>query len=251
MAQGLPDGTVTFLFTDIEDSGRLWEEAPTEMAAAVQLHDSIVGATIERNRGYVFATGGDGVRAAFSTAADAATAAIETQRQLRGEGTITFGVRMGLHTGEAVQSDRSYSGTDVNRAARLMALAHGGQILVSHTAEALVRKRVDLRPLGEHRLRGVQGRMPVYQVVAEGLPSEFPVLRTVDYFAGNLPQQLSSLVGREELVVVVTDVVRSNRLVTLSGVGGVGKTRFGARSGCRARQRLPRGCVDGRARLDR
>src|SRR5207237_5999370 len=87
-------------------------------------------------------------------------------------------------------------GSEVNRAARLMALAHGGQVLVSDAAEVLLRNRVALRPLGEHRLRGLRGRMSVYQVDADGLPTEFPVLRSVDYFAGNLPQQLSSLVGR-------------------------------------------------------
>ena len=94
---------------------------------------------------------------------------------------------MGLHTGEAIERDRNYFGSEVNRAARLMSLAHGGQVLVSDATEVLLRDRVALRPLGEHRLRGLRGRMAVYQVVADGLPSEFPVLRSVDYFAGNLP----------------------------------------------------------------
>jgi class 3 adenylate cyclase len=176
---------VTFLFTDIEDSTRLWESAPADMAAALQVHDAIVRAVIERHDGYVFATGGDGFCAAFSKAAHAVAAAVESQRELSADAAIPFAVRMGLHTGEAIERDRNYLGTEVNRAARLMALGHGGQVLVSESVEVLVRSRVALRPLGEHLLRGLRGRLAVFQVVAEGLASEFPVLRSVDFFAGN------------------------------------------------------------------
>ena len=174
----------------------------------------------------MFATGGDGFCAAFSTAANAAAAAVESQRELSDNATVPFSVRMGLHTGEAFERDRNYFGSEVNRAARVMALGHGGQVLVSQTTEALVRERVTLRPLGEHPLRGLRGRVAVFQVVADGLASEFPVLSSVDYFAGNLPHQVSSLVGREGLVGDVADAVRDSRLVTLTGVGGVGKTRL-------------------------
>ncbi len=241
MPPGLPRGTVTFLFTDIEDSTRLWDEAPADMADALRAHDAIVRTTIEGYGGYVFGTGGDGFCAAFSTAADAAAAAIESQEQLRDDAAVSFVVRMGLHTGEAIEHDRNYFGSEVNRAARLMALAHGGQVLVSDATEALLRDRVALRPLGEHRLRGLRGRISVYQVVRDGLPSEFPVLRSVDYFTGNLPQQLSSLVGRENIVAEVAELVRSNRLATLTGVGGVGKTRLALEAGAEVAGEFPDG----------
>ena len=117
MPRGLPRGTVTFLFTDVEDSTRLWEEAPTDMADGLRVHDAIVRGTIERHDGYVFGIGGDGFCAAFSTAADAAAAAIESQEQLRDDAAINFLVRMGLHTGEAIERDRNYFGSEVNRAA--------------------------------------------------------------------------------------------------------------------------------------
>ena len=240
MARGLPSGTLTFLFTDIEDSTRHWVEAPSDLAALLQRHDAIVRDTIERHSGYVFATGGDGFAAAFSTAADAATAAV-TSQQLLAEAAIPFGVRMGLHTGEATERDGSYFGTDVNRAARLMALAHGGQVLVSDTTEVLLGERMMLRPLGEHRLRGLRGRMTVFQVVADGLRSEFPLLRSVDGFAGNLPLQLSSFVGREEQVTEVAELVRSSPLVTLTGVGGVGKTRLALEVGSEVAGEFPDG----------
>jgi putative Mg2+ transporter-C (MgtC) family protein len=195
------------------------------MAAAVQDHDVIVRSAIERNGGHVFATGGDGFCAAFSSPVGSVTAAVESQRELGGDDTIPFAVRMALHTGETIQRSRNYYGTEVNRAARLMALAHGGQVLASDTADVLVRSRVGLRPLGDHLLRGLRGTIPVFQVMADGLPAEFPVLRSVDHFAANLPRQVSSFVGRDAEVDDVAELVRSQRLVTLTGVGGVGKTQ--------------------------
>src|SRR5947209_6807614 len=138
MARGLPAGTVTFLFTRIEGSTRLWEEAPADMADAQRIHDAIVRGAIERNGGYVFGTGGDGFSAAFSTAADAAAAAIESQEQLRDDDSVDFRVRVALHTAEGTARDRSYVGPGVNRTARLLSLAHGGQVLVSDATEVLL-----------------------------------------------------------------------------------------------------------------
>ncbi|MBI2709120.1 MAG: adenylate/guanylate cyclase domain-containing protein [Actinobacteria bacterium] len=240
MARRVPEGTVTFLFTDIEDPTRRSEDTAAGMAVALQRHDAIVRDAIESHDGHVFAAGNDGFSAAFSTAADAAAAAVASQRSLS-EAAVPFRVRMGVHTGEAIERDGSYVGPDVGRAARLMSLAHGGQVVVSDATEVLLRDRVALRPLGDHRLRGLRGRMTVYQLIAEGLRSEFPVIGSVDSIAGNLPHQLSSFVGREELVTDVAELVRSNRLVTLSGVGGVGKTRLALEVGAELAGELPEG----------
>jgi predicted ATPase/DNA-binding CsgD family transcriptional regulator len=217
---------VTFLFTSIQDARRRWDEAPAEMAAAQEIHDAIVQGAIEGHGGHVFATDPDGFRAAFATAASAAEAAVEAQRKLRTDATVGFGVRMGLHTGETTERGGGYSGSEVNRAGRLTALAHGGQVLVSDTTEVLLRDRLSLRPLGEHVLRGLRGRISVYQVIADGLPTEFPVLRSTEHLAGNLPRQVTSLVGRDDLVRQGAEFVRDRHLVTLTGVGGVGKTRM-------------------------
>jgi predicted ATPase/class 3 adenylate cyclase/DNA-binding CsgD family transcriptional regulator len=241
MARGLPAGTVTFLFTDIADSTRLWDEAPLEMAEALRAHDAIVRGAIEGHGGYVFAMGGDSFCAAFSTVDEAAAAAIESQEQLRDDATVSFAVRMALHTGTAVERDRNYYGTEVNRAARLMSLAHGGQVLVSDATEVLLRNHMHLRPLGEHRLRGLRGRMSVYQVVVDGLPPDFPMLRSGEALRGNLTQQLSSLVGRDAVVEEVAELVRAHRLVTLSGVGGVGKTRLALEAGSELEAEFPDG----------
>jgi class 3 adenylate cyclase len=156
-----PSGTVTFLFTGIEEATRLWDQAPAHMTAAVWAHDAVVRAAIERHGGHVFATGVDGLGVAFSSVVEAGGAPVESQRELAGDDAIPFTVRMALHTGEAGDRDPNYAGRDLNRAARLMALARGGQVLVSDTAEALLRSRVALRPLGDHLLRGLRGRVSV------------------------------------------------------------------------------------------
>ncbi len=148
---------------------------------------------------------------------------------------------MGLHTGEAIERDGGYFGADVHRAARLTAIAHGRQVLVSDATERLVRDRVTLRPLGEHRLRGVRGPVAVHQLLADGLPADFPVLRRSDRSAGNLPHLLSSVVGREALVGEVAEVVRAGRLVTLTGPGGVGKTRLAIEVGAELAGEFPDG----------
>ena len=145
---------MTFLFTDIAESRQFWESAPSDMAVAVRTYDAILRSAIERRGGYVFDHEGDGFGAAFSSAVDAVLAAVEAQRELHDNDAIPFAVRMGLHVGEAVADDGSYHGKEVTLASRLTALGHGGQVLVSGTAQALVHGQVTLRPLGDHHRRG-------------------------------------------------------------------------------------------------
>src|SRR3954449_7684026 len=227
MGAAPPAGTVTFLCTAIDNSSGRWKDGSYAIAAAVERHDSIVRDTIARHGGDVCAAFDDGLAAAFPTAVDAAEAAVELQQQmLTKRDGLGFAVRVGMHTGEASDGAGNYVGPEVDRAARLTSIAYGGQIVVSETTELLLRGRMTLRTLGEHRLRDLLRRMTVHQLVAEGLPSEFPALRSADPSTGNLPEQATSFVGRDALLVEVADLVRANRLVTLGGAGGVGKTRL-------------------------
>src|SRR5579862_3196943 len=150
LAVGGPSGTVTFLFTDIEGSTRRWDQDPGRMRAELRRHDELLRAAVEGHGGYVFATGGDGFAIAFARAGDALTCALEAQVAFAGADLPA--VRMGLHTGEAEERDGDYFGPAVNRAARLMALGHGGQVLVSVTTRQVVTS-FELRDLGEHRMR--------------------------------------------------------------------------------------------------
>ena len=229
----LPTGTVTFLFADLEGSTRLWEDHPDAMRGALARHDEILRESITGHGGWVVKSTGDGALAVFATAQAAVDAAVAVQRGL---GAATWGstgplrVRMGLHTGASEFRDGDYYGPAVNRAARLMAAAHGGQVVVSHATEELARDAtvdgVSLVDLGEHRLRDLARPERVFQVVAEGLVREFPGLGSLESVPGNLPVQISSFVGREDDIAGVAALVRGGPLVTLIGVGGVGKTRL-------------------------
>jgi len=221
------------LFTDLERSTRLWQEYPEAMKPALARHDEIVRAAVESHGGYVVKLTGDGVHAAFPDAASAVLSARDLQIGLAHEAWSETGqlrVRTGIHTGPAELRDGDYYGTAVNRAARLMSIAHGGQVVVSLTTEELLRDAMpaqcELVDLGEHRLRDLQRAERVFQLRASGLDTEFPPLRTMDAFAGNLPTQLTSFVGREDELARIVEALGSSRLVTLTGVGGVGKTRL-------------------------
>jgi predicted ATPase/class 3 adenylate cyclase len=220
-----PSGTVTFLFTDVEGSTRLWEEGSPSMAAALELHDRAIRDAVARHAGTVFATGGDGFAAAFGKASDAVSAAMEAQQTLHvadwPKGCV-LRVRMGLHTGEAVERDGDYFGPTVNRAARLMALAYAGQVLCSAATAALARRDdVVLVPLGAQEVRDVAVPIEVFQL-GDG---DFPPLRSPASMASNLPVMRTEIVGREDEISVVMGRLRTSQLVSLTGVGGVGKTR--------------------------
>ncbi len=213
-----PTGTATFLFTDIEGSTRRWAEEPDTMRVAVALHDATLKQAIESNAGWLFKHTGDGVVAAFGSPRGAINAAIAAQRHLE------LPVRMGICTGEAELRDDDYFGPALNRAARTMAAGHGGQVLVAASTAALA-EGADLVDLGEFRLRDLS-RQRLFQVRAEGLKQDFPPLRTLDLALGNLPAQAASLLGRDKQLAEIAQLLSTSRLVTLTGVGGVGKTRL-------------------------
>jgi predicted ATPase/class 3 adenylate cyclase/tetratricopeptide (TPR) repeat protein len=229
----LPSGTVTFLFTDLVGSSRLWEEHPEAMKGALARHDQILRDAVEVHGGQVVKATGDGVHAAFGRAEDAVAAAVEAQVALDAERWFETGplrVRMGLHTGTAETREGDYYGPALNRAARLAASAHGGQVVVSEATAVVVRDAlldgVGLEDLGEQRLRDLTRPERVFQLVHADLPREFPPLRSLEAVPGNLPAQLTSFVGRERESQRVAATLEQARVVTLTGVGGVGKTRL-------------------------
>jgi predicted ATPase len=214
------------LFTDIEGSTRLWQADELAMGAALARHDELLRKAVSECDGVVFSSMGDGLGAAFSSASSAIAAAVTAQQLLSAEVWATpspIRVRMGVHTGEAEARDGDYLGTAVNRAARLMAIGHGGQVLVSGSTAAVVGDAaVMLVDLGEQRLRDLDRPMRVFQVGR----GSFPALRSLDSFLGNLPSTISSFVGRDHEVREVRKLLVERRLVTLTGVGGAGKTRL-------------------------
>jgi predicted ATPase/class 3 adenylate cyclase len=226
----LPSGTVTFLFTDIEGSTWLWQEHPEPMRAALARHDEIVRDAITSHDGVIVKTTGDGAHAVFADASDAIDAAVAAQVVLAAESWSLpepLRVRMGLHSGLAELRDGDYYGTAVNRAARIMSVAHGGQIVASLATSELVRDApVELVDLGEHRLRDLGRAEHLFQVVADGLQRQFASLRSLDVLPGNLPSQQTSFVGRDDDVVSLVKLFDEANLVTLVGTGGVGKTRL-------------------------
>lgn len=229
----LPTGTVTFLFTDIEGSTRLWEAHPDAMRDALAAHDAIFREIVPHHNGVIFKTIGDAICAAFERPDDALRAAVDSQRRLTtrawSDDIGVFRVRMGIHTGMAQERDDDYFGPAVNRVARFMSIAHGGQILVSGATRELLRHLdidVTLRELGEHWLKDLKEPEPAYQVLAEGLATEFPSLTSLDARPNNLPAAISSFVGRRAELQELRSAVSSHRLVSIVGPGGIGKTRI-------------------------
>jgi predicted ATPase/class 3 adenylate cyclase len=229
----LPTGTVTFLLTDIEGSTRLLDALGDGYPAVLETHQGILREAVRARGGIDVSTEGDSFFVVFDSAPQAVAAAVEAQRAVAAHEwpeRATVRVRMGLHTGEGILGGDNYVGVDLHRAARIASAGHGGQIVVSEATRALVEpaapEGVTFRDLGEHRLKDLPHPERLYQVAAEGLPSEFPALRSMDARPNNLPVQLTSFVGRRRELEEVKDGVRSGRLLTLTGPGGTGKTRL-------------------------
>jgi predicted ATPase/class 3 adenylate cyclase len=232
-------GTLIFLFTDVEGSTRLWERLPQAMKAALERHDRILQAAVAASNGQVVKTTGDGMMAIFASAAAAVRACLTVQRDLAAEpweATGALRVRMGLHAGEAAARSRDYFGPAVNRTARIMAVGHGGQVLLSSAAAALVADQLPdgagLRDLGVHRLKDLGRPERLFQLVHPDLADGFPPLTTLDRRPNNLPTQTSTFVGRDAELEEIGRRLEHEavRLLTLTGPGGTGKTRLALRA---------------------
>jgi class 3 adenylate cyclase len=202
----LPSGTVTFLFTDVEGSTKLWERYPQAMEASMARHDELLRGVMESSGGFVFKTIGDAFCVAFPSAPHALEAALAAQRALLSEVREQTGplrTRMALHTGSAEERAGDYFGAPVNRIARLLSAGHGGQILLSSATKELVRDALpegaSLRDLGERRLKDLFRPERVFQLLSPELPTTFPPLKTLDARTNNLPSQPTPLVGREDM----------------------------------------------------
>jgi predicted ATPase/class 3 adenylate cyclase len=224
----LPTGTVTLLFTDIEGSTELLRKLGAEAyEEELAQHRHLLRSAFERHGGFEVDTQGDAFFVAFSRAGDALAAAEEAQRSLAGS---RVRVRMGIHTGEPLRSAEGYAGMAVHRAARIAAAGHGGQVLVSEATKALVDAdlaELGLRDLGDHRLKDLTGPQRLFQLTAEGFEHDFPPLRTLDNKPTNLPPQPTPLIGREQEIAELIELLRRPdvRLLTVTGAGGGGKTR--------------------------
>jgi predicted ATPase/class 3 adenylate cyclase len=232
-------GTLVFLFTDVEGSTRLWERFPQAMKAALERHDSTLQAAVAASNGQVVKTTGDGMMAVFTSAAAAATSCLTAQRDLAAGPWGTTGplrVRMGLHAGEAATRSSDYFGPVVNRTARIMAVGHGGQVLLSAAAAALAADQLPdgarLRDLGTHRLKDLGRPERLFQLVHPDLADGFPQLATLDRRPNNLPTQTSTFVGRDAELEQIGSRLGDEavRLLTLTGPGGTGKTRLALRA---------------------
>ncbi len=244
--------TIAFLFTDIEGSTRLWERFPEGMRLSLARHDLILRQAVEGAAGQVVKTTGDGVMAVFGTARDGLAACLAAQLALRDEPWEETGplrVRMGLHVGEGSWDGGDYHGPAVNRAARIMAAGHGGQVLLSGPTAALVMDQLPegavVRDLGEHRLKDLARPERVYQLVHPGLPADFKPLSTVDERLRSLPAEPSAFVGRElERAAIGERLTDAGvRLLTLTGPGGIGKTRLALRVAADVEDRFAAGAV--------
>jgi predicted ATPase/class 3 adenylate cyclase len=237
---GLPSGNVAFLFTDIEGSTVRWDRDQAAMTQAVRRHDQLMREAIQAHKGHVFKTIGDAFCAVFWSIQDGVGATLDAQRALAKEDFSAVDgvrVRMALHVGTSDERDGDYFGPTLNRVARLLAIGHGAQVLVSGAAAeqlSAALPELSLRDMGEHRLKDLTAPEHVFQLLAADLPAEFPKLKSLSVLDNNLPLQLTSLVGRESDVTEIRALLTGSRLVTLIGSGGVGKTRCALQVGAEA-----------------
>ena len=243
----LPTGTITFLFTDIEGSTRQWEQMPEPMAAALAKHDEILQRAIEGHGGHVFKTVGDAFCAAFPKAADAVHASLEIHRRLSEHdfAPVQLKVRMAMHSGTAEQRGEDYFGPTLNRTARILAVGHGSQILLSESCQSLVRDSLpsgcSLIGLGVHRLRDLGSPESIAQLAHADLPTEFPPLKSLGTRTSSLPLFLSRFIGRDRELEAVKAMARESRLASLTGSGGCGKTRLATQAAAELVEQFPDG----------
>ncbi|MFQ5967160.1 MAG: adenylate/guanylate cyclase domain-containing protein, partial [Acidimicrobiia bacterium] len=247
----LPSGTVTLLFTDIEGSSKLWDARPEEMRSALATHNEIVAGSITAHNGSIVKDKGDGFFAAFERVPEAVAASLDAQRQLEAaswdQNIGALKVRMALHTGTLEPQEDDYHGPDVNRVARLEAVGHGGQVLVSDATRALAQdilpEGVELRDLGFHHLRSLARPERVYQLVTAELSTDFPPLRSAPGAGAALPDFPTSFVGRETEVSEISELLVGSelRLLTLLGPGGIGKTRLAVETARKVSTEFPGG----------
>ncbi|MGA8532974.1 MAG: tetratricopeptide repeat protein [Candidatus Tumulicola sp.] len=247
-ASARPTGTVAFLFTDIAGSTQRWESHHEAMDDAVKRHDALLRDAIGRHDGYVFKAIGDAFCVAFARVSDAVMTAFEAQRALSAEDFSAVGglpIRMGLHAGEASERNGDYFGPAVNRVARLMSIGHGGQVLLSGVTHDLAHTDLpagaSLLDLGSHRLKDLTEPEQVWQLTIEGLPAEFPALKSLDTFPNNLPLAPTSFRGREHDLEEVKSLLDQHKLLTLFGSGGIGKTRLALQVGAEVLDNYPDG----------
>ncbi|HEY5651332.1 MAG TPA: adenylate/guanylate cyclase domain-containing protein [Acidimicrobiia bacterium] len=245
MVATIPTGVVSFLFTDVEGSTRLWEADPEGMAASLALHDRIMRTVIETRQGHVFSTAGDAFAVAFASVGGAITAATDIQLQLLGADWPgpPIKIRMGIHTGMAQERDGDYFGPVLNRAARIMSAGHGGQILLSSvTAGASdFEAELSLRDLGTHHLKDLDEPEHLFEIRHPDLPVVDKQIKTIDVRRHNLPDYLTSFVGRTKQLDELASLTAENRLVALTGVGGTGKTRLAVEAARAAAAEKPDG----------
>jgi len=239
---------LAYLFTDVEGSSRLWEAHAAAMEPALARHDEIITQAVESAGGAIVKGTGDGFMAAFTLPGEAVTAAVDAQlafSQADFSAVEGLPVRMGIHFGQSQPRDGDYYGPAVNRAARLMSVGHGGQILVSAASEDAVGDRlptpITLHSLGEHRLKDLTAPERVFQVSHPELRTDFPPLNSLDAFSNNLPSMVQSFVGRADDLANIVDTLATARLVTLTGPGGTGKTRLAIEAAARCIDRFPWG----------